>query len=168
MQHVITLKNNGLVRVTGVQVADSLPSGTLLVSAPGLCAGSTTVTCSLGTLTPTALAWVALLVMTSTVVPARGVITDTATASPGSNTGRAWPPTAWCLWPHGSWVYVDGGELNLGVVRNSLLNSMNNCQIFSELFRTAIRVSGESLTIDCDVPGWQHVGGEDDRPVLDG
>ncbi len=87
VQYGITVQNNGLEPVAGVQVADTLPTGATLVSAsgPGPCNGATTVTCAIGTVAPSGSASVTLLVKTGSVVPAGGVATDTATATPGSN-----------------------------------------------------------------------------------
>ncbi|HEY5173739.1 MAG TPA: DUF11 domain-containing protein [Acidimicrobiia bacterium] len=87
VQYVVTVQNEGLEPVVGVQVADTLPSGTTRVSAsaPGWCAGTAPVTCSLGTLGPSGSAAATLVVKTAATVPSGGFITDTATATPGSN-----------------------------------------------------------------------------------
>jgi hypothetical protein len=45
------------------------------------------------------------------------------------------PDTAfWYLAHEGAFLYLDGGELDLGVVRDSVLNARNDYQIFSETF----------------------------------
>lgn len=38
------------------------------------------------------------------------------------------------LYPTGSWLFLDGGELDLGLVRDSTLNATNDVQLFSETF----------------------------------
>lgn len=49
-----------------------------------------------------------------------------------------WPSTVVSyLYPEGSWLFLDGGELNLGVVRDSTLNATNDLQMFSETFESA-------------------------------
>lgn len=40
------------------------------------------------------------------------------------------------LFPEGDWLYLDGGTLDMGVVRDSTLNSQNRFQTFSEEFQT--------------------------------
>lgn len=46
---------------------------------------------------------------------------------------RGWHPTVISyLFPEGTFIYLDGGELNLGVVRDSTLNSKNDFQMFDE------------------------------------
>ena len=46
---------------------------------------------------------------------------------------RGWHPTVISyLFPEGTFVYLDGGELNLGVVRDSTLNGKNDFQMFDE------------------------------------
>ncbi|MGH9094439.1 MAG: major capsid protein, partial [Acidimicrobiales bacterium] len=60
-----------------------------------------------------------------------------------------WPATTstW-LYPEGSWTFLDGGELNLGMVRDSVLNRTNDFQFFSETFEKAIFRGHESLQMD--------------------
>jgi len=40
----------------------------------------------------------------------------------------------WALFPEGAFIHVDGGSLELGIVRDSTLNSTNDYQIFGETF----------------------------------
>lgn len=59
----------------------------------------------------------------------------------------------WYLYPEGSFLYVDGGVLELGLVRDSVLNSTNDFQIFGETFENVAFVGIESLAIEtttCD------------------
>lgn len=47
----------------------------------------------------------------------------------------SWPNTVeWFIFPEGSFLYLDGGNLDLGLVRDSTLNSQNDYQIFYEEF----------------------------------
>ena len=117
VQYVATVQNNGLEPVAGVQVADTLPSGTTLVSAssPGVCSGTTTVTCSLGTLAPSGSAAATLVVKTASVVPSGGVITDTATATPGSNNVASVDTTVVAASPGSASGFVPpGGSIDTG------------------------------------------------------
>jgi hypothetical protein len=40
----------------------------------------------------------------------------------------------WALFPEGAFIHVDGGTLELGLVRDSTLNSTNDFQFFGESF----------------------------------
>src|SRR5688572_28301648 len=40
----------------------------------------------------------------------------------------------WVLYPEGNFIFLDGGELDLGVVRDSGLNETNDFQTFFESF----------------------------------
>ena len=87
VQYTVTTRNSGTAPVAGVQIVDTLPSGSTLVSASasGGCSGTPVVTCSVGTIAGSGTASATLLVMTPATVPEGGVITDRATATPGSN-----------------------------------------------------------------------------------
>jgi hypothetical protein len=66
-------------------------------------------------------------------------------------TGAALPafPTSvqWALYPEGSWLFLDGGSLDLGIVRDSTLVRVNDYMEFSETFEAAAKIGGESLWI---------------------
>lgn len=47
----------------------------------------------------------------------------------------------------GSWLFLDAGELNIGLVRDSTLNTSNNYRIFGETFEEAALIGPESLEI---------------------
>ena len=55
------------------------------------------------------------------------------------------------MYPEGSWVFLDGGELNLGMVRDSTLNATNNFQMFSETFEKAIFRGHESMELTLSI-----------------
>jgi hypothetical protein len=47
----------------------------------------------------------------------------------------------WALFPAGAFIHVDGGSLELGLVRDSSLNSLNNFQMFGETFENVARLA---------------------------
>jgi len=55
------------------------------------------------------------------------------------------------LFPEGDWLLLDGGELNLGIVRDSALNARNRYQLFSESFQQPVFRGVESLVIHMQV-----------------
>jgi len=117
VQYVVTVQNQGLEPVVAVQVTDTLPSGTTLVSAsaPGTCTGAATVTCSLGTLASSGSAAATIVIKTAAVVPAGGVITDTATATPGSNNVASRDTTVVAPTPGSASGFVPpGGSIDTG------------------------------------------------------
>jgi hypothetical protein len=57
----------------------------------------------------------------------------------------------WFLYPEGSWLHLDAGVLELGIVRDSTLNSTNDFQIFGETWENVAFVGVESLVITSDV-----------------
>lgn len=57
----------------------------------------------------------------------------------------------WALYPEGSWLHLDSGSLDLGIVRDSTLNSTNDFQIFAETWEQAALIGVESLWITSTV-----------------
>lgn len=55
------------------------------------------------------------------------------------------------IFPEGSFLFLDGGTLDLGVVRDSTLNSTNDFEVFAETFEAAAYVGVESLRIQAIV-----------------
>lgn len=53
----------------------------------------------------------------------------------------------WYLFPEGSFIYLDGGTLELGIVRDSVLNRTNDFQIFGETFENVAFVGVEALAV---------------------
>ena len=87
VQYTLTVTNNGIAPVADAHVLDTLPSGTTLVtaSAPNSCSGTAPVDCSLGALIVGGSAQATLVVTSPVTSPAGGSMTDSATATPGSN-----------------------------------------------------------------------------------
>jgi hypothetical protein len=59
----------------------------------------------------------------------------------------------WYLFPEGSFLFVDGGVLELGLVRDSVLNRTNDFQIFGESFENVAYIGVEALAVEstlCD------------------
>lgn len=80
IDYTITVTNGGPATATNVTVTDTLPAGTTFVSAnpsQGTCSGTTTVTCSLGSLTIFGPATVLLRIK----APATGSVSNTASVS---------------------------------------------------------------------------------------
>ena len=57
----------------------------------------------------------------------------------------------WYLFPEGSFLYLDAGTLELGIVRDSTLNSTNDYQIFGEAFENVAFLGFESLKVTSTV-----------------
>jgi hypothetical protein len=47
----------------------------------------------------------------------------------------------WALFPQGAFLGIDSGVLELGIVRDSVLNSTNDFQVFGERFRNVVRLA---------------------------
>lgn len=61
---------------------------------------------------------------------------------------NAWPTSIVSyLFPAGAFQFMDGGELNLGIVRDSALNAANDFEMFSEGFEAVLNRGGESFRI---------------------
>ena len=61
---------------------------------------------------------------------------------------RNWPTTVeFALFPEGHFVFLDGGELNLGIVRDSTINDTNDYQLFAETFEGVAALGPEALWI---------------------
>lgn len=53
----------------------------------------------------------------------------------------------WFLFPEGTWIFLDAGVLELGIVRDSVLNAENVFQVFGESFETVAKIGYQSLEI---------------------
>jgi hypothetical protein len=69
----------------------------------------------------------------------------------GAGPLQGWPSTVTTyLAPAGSWLFLDGGMLDLGIVRDSTLNSTNDVQVFAETFEGSHFHGVESWTLTFD------------------
>jgi hypothetical protein len=59
----------------------------------------------------------------------------------------------WFLAPEGTWLRVDGGELDLGIVRDSVLNATNDFQSFGEVFENYANIGIESFKVTSTICG---------------
>ena len=57
----------------------------------------------------------------------------------------------WYLFAEGTFVFLDGGKLDLGIVRDSSLNSTNDYQLFVETFEGVAKFGNEALRITSDL-----------------
>jgi hypothetical protein len=74
----------------------------------------------------------------------------------------AWPTTVeWALFPEGTWLALDGGQLDLGIIRDSTLVRVNDYMTFSETWESAVNIGCESLWITSTV----SVSGKAQGPV---
>lgn len=83
---------------------------------------------------------------------------DTATSAgqvfgaQGTGALSAFPSTVvWYLFVEGSFVFLDGGTLDLGLVRDSTLNKTNDYQIFAETFEAVAFYGVESVKVTSTV-----------------
>lgn len=75
------------------------------------------------------------------------------TWTPGEEAKAVTFPTevVWYLFPEGGFVFLDGGTLDLGIVRDSTLNSKNDYQVFIETFEGLIKRSPEAFRVRTDL-----------------
>jgi hypothetical protein len=72
----------------------------------------------------------------------------------------AYPSEAiWYIFDEGGWLFLDGGTLDLGLVRDSVLNALNEYTMFGETFEEAAFVGIESLQVTQDVCTTGNTGG---------
>lgn len=57
----------------------------------------------------------------------------------------------WYLWAEGTFIFLDGGTLDLGLVRDSTLNSINDYSLFVETFENLVFVGHEALAVTSTV-----------------
>lgn len=57
----------------------------------------------------------------------------------------------WAMFAPGSWLFVDSGVLELGIVRDSVLNATNSYQVFGESWEAAAGIGVQSLWVTSDV-----------------
>ena len=69
-----------------------------------------------------------------------------------AGTAVSFPTTlVWYLFSEGTFLFLDGGTLDLGLVRDSQLNSTNDYKIFLETFEGVAKIGIESLRISSAV-----------------
>jgi hypothetical protein len=73
----------------------------------------------------------------------------------------------WYLFHEGAFLYLDGGTLDLGLVRDSTLNSTNDYQVFSEVFENVAFVGVESLQVVSTVHDTGQTAGVVTIPATD-
>jgi hypothetical protein len=75
--------------------------------------------------------------------------TPPADASAGSSTAGTWWPSriAFLLFAEGTWVFLDGGRIDLGVIRDSVLAGTNQYQTFVEPIEGIVKRGYESQLI---------------------
>jgi hypothetical protein len=70
-----------------------------------------------------------------------------ADAAQAAGALEAFPDTIqWALYPEGAFLGIDMGVLELGIVRDSTLNSTNDFQVFGEKFRNVARIAPAQAT----------------------
>jgi large repetitive protein len=95
LTYTMTVTNNGPGVASGVALTDPLPDAVTFKSSAttqGTCAGSTTITCSIGTLAPAAVATVTIVVNPTKPGTAKNTVTVTSDSSdptPANNTASA-------------------------------------------------------------------------------
>lgn len=57
----------------------------------------------------------------------------------------------WFLWPEGTWVLLDAGTLDIGLVRDSALNATNDFSTFTERFLNVAKRGFQSLVVDSTI-----------------
>ena len=57
----------------------------------------------------------------------------------------------WYMYAEGSFMWLDGGTLDLGLVRDSTLNASNDYSIFGETFEQTVFLGIESLQVTSTV-----------------
>lgn len=68
-----------------------------------------------------------------------GAVNQLFTAQAGSGVIQPFPTKCvWYLWYEGAFQYLDAGTLDLGIVRDSLLDATNDYELFQERFETVI------------------------------
>lgn len=76
---------------------------------------------------------------------------DSVAAAPSATTGAFGATVEWDLFAEGTWLYLDGGTLDIGVIRDSTLVGANDYKTFSEEFMAVAKIGDESLHITSTV-----------------
>lgn len=89
-------------------------------------------------------------------------VTQIYGAETGSLLNNWFPTVRALLFAEGTWLFLDGGTLDLGVVRDSTLNQTNDFQLFAETFEGAARIGPESFCLTMDLCNTGITAGQDD------
>lgn len=73
----------------------------------------------------------------------------------------------WYIFHEGAFLYLDGGTLDLGLVRDSTLNSTNDYQVFAEVFENVAFTGVESLQVTSTLHDTGATGGPVAIPATD-
>jgi hypothetical protein len=104
------------------------------------------------------------------VRPVWALDAEPMTATQGIGPVDGWPDTATLrMFAPGTWAFIDGGELTLGVVRDPTLNQTNDAEMFAETFEAAVQLGLDSIAITADVcPDGSSAGTVDIAPCSTG
>jgi hypothetical protein len=76
---------------------------------------------------------------------------DSVAAAPVTTTGAFNATVEWDLFAEGTWLYLDGGTLDIGVIRDSTLVGSNDYKTFTEEFTAVALIGDESLHVTSTV-----------------
>jgi hypothetical protein len=92
-----------------------------------------------------------------------GSAPDQVFATQGAGALLGWPSTVeTLLYAEGTFLFLDGGTLDIGVVRDSSLILANDFQLFAETFENVAMVGPESLCLTLDICPSGLSSGQDD------
>lgn len=76
---------------------------------------------------------------------------DSIATPPSMTTGAFGGTVEWDLFSEGTWLYLDGGTLDIGVIRDSTLVGANDYKTFTEEFVAVAKIGDESLHVTSTV-----------------
>lgn len=119
-----------------------------------------------GTAVSTFEAWLRTISVSVTWTLEGGTAPTQIFGTQGAGPLDGWPDTVeTLLFPEGAFLFLDGGSLDLGVVRDSGLNATNDFQLFAETFENVAFMGPESLCLTMDLCPSGLVSGQDDSPL---
>lgn len=73
-------------------------------------------------------------------------------ANQGAGALETFPATVkWFIYPEGTWIFLDRGRLDLGIVRDSTLNATNTFQVWYETFEGIAKIGPTSYEVTSTV-----------------
>ena len=73
-------------------------------------------------------------------------------ATQGAGALEPYPDTVkWFIYPEGTWIFLDRGRLDLGIIRDSTLNATNTFQVFYETFEGIAKIGPTSYEVTSTV-----------------